>query len=216
MEPENLKKLQAFFRKYQLVHFKKRQTLLRAGDTPSGVYYVERGFVRLYSVSESGKELTLVIYKPGDFFPVVWSFTQEPSIYYFETYSDVTVRKAPREEFLAFISRDPALFLDTVNPILLRFKSALRRMEYLVFGNAYAKVASIFRILAKHYGRVAGDETKILIPLTHRDIAALVGITREATSIEVQKLIKKGIITQKDHLFVIPSMERLRQEAMLE
>lgn len=215
MKSESDKKLEAFFKKYQPLRFKKRETILRAGDMPGGVYFLQKGYVRLYSISADGKELTLIIYKPGEYFPVVWAYTETPSIYYFETYADAVLRKAPRGDFLTFIGGGSDLLFEIIYPIIFRFQAALRRMEYLTFGNAHAKVASIFRLLGQNHGRVRAGETVIQIPLTHRDIAALVGITREATSIEVEKLEKKGIIGKSDHHFVVRDMEALAKESLV-
>jgi len=192
-------KLDQFFSQYKLLHYKKGETFLRAGDIPQGIFFLKKGYARLYSLSSAGKELTLVIYKPGEFFPVVFTFTAKPSIYYFETLSEVEMIRAPRENFASFIRENPDVFDEVNLHIIERFQIALRRMEYLTFGNANSRLASILLICARYFGvRSDHKEIKIPIPFTHKDIANLVGVARETVSIELKKFIDRDLLKKKE------------------
>jgi len=187
---------------------------LRAGDIPQGIYFLKKGYVRLYSLSSAGKELTLVIYKPGELFPVVFTFTAAPSVYYFETLSGVEMSRAPREKFIPFIRENPDVFDEVNLHIIERFQIALRRMEYLTFGNANSRLASILLICARYFGvRSDHKEIKIPIPLTHKDIANLVGTARETVSVELKKFLDKGLIEKKGRRLVIKNRKALEKEA---
>ena len=207
-------KLNRFFSQYRLLRYKKGETFLRAGDTPAGVYFLKKGYVRLFSISSNGKELTLVIYKPGEFFPIVFTFTAKPSAYYFETLSEVEMSRVPREKFIPFIRENPDVFDEVNLHIIERFQIALRRMEYLTFGNANSKLASILLICARYFGvRSDHKEIKIPIPFTHKDIANLVGMARETVSVELKKFLDKGLIERKGRLLVIKNRNALEKEA---
>lgn len=207
-------KLDQFFSQYKLRYYKKGETFLRAGDIPQGIFFLKKGYARLYSLSSAGKELTLVIYKPGEFFPVVFTFTAKPSIYYFETLSEVEMIRAPRENFASFIRENPDVFDEVNLHIIERFQIALRRMEYLTFGNANSRLASILLICARYFGvRSDHKEIKIPIPFTHKDIANLVGVARETVSIELKKFIDRGLIEKKGKRLVIKNRKALEKEA---
>lgn len=189
---------------------------MRAGDFPQGVLFLKKGYVRLFSVSQEGKELTLVIYKPGEFFPVVWTFSGEkPSIYYFEALTACELVKVQREKFMSFITHDTDVFIYVVSHIISRFQIALRRMEYLAFGNSGSKLASILLICAREYARHRNGEPEIDIPLTHKDIANLVGVTRETISIELKKFERKGLVGRHGRHIVIKNKRQLAKEAIL-
>lgn len=190
--------------------------LLRAGDMPQGIYFVEKGFVRLYSFSKEGKELTLVLYKPGDFFPVVWTLRGgKPSEYYFEALSPVEIKRAKRENFIEFMSNNYDIFIEVNNHILERFQIALKRMQYLAFGDARGKLASIILILAKDFSKEKNGQVEIQVPLTHRDIANLVGVTRETVSVELKKFDRRGFIGYSGRLLVIKDQKGLEKQAIL-
>lgn len=189
---------------------------MRAGDLPQGIYYLKKGFAKLSSVSSEGKELTLVIYKSGDFFPVVWTFFgKSPSIYSLEALTECKIARAQREIFMDFIMNNPDVFLEVTKHIITRFQVALKRMEYLTFGTASAKVASILLICGRDFGREINRQIEIQIPLTHRDIANLVGVTRETISVELKKFDRRGLIDYNQKLIIIKNKEGLEKEAIL-
>ena len=207
-------KLDKFFSQYKLLQYKKGETFLRAGDAPTGIFFIKKGFVRLYSLSSQGKELTLVLYKQGDFFPVVWTFTSQPSIYYFETLSNCEIFKAPRDKFINFVEENKHILDEIIDHILQRFQVALRRMESLTFGNASSRLASVLLIYANRLG-VKQENTGIVIPipLTHKDVANLVGVARETVSIELKKFIDKGIIQRSGRFLAVKNKKALEKHA---
>ena len=216
MNGDSQKKLDLFFARFKTINLRKRETFLRPGDVPSGIYYLTHGYVRLCSICEDGQELTLVIYKPGDFFPVVWAFYGGgPSIYSFETFTAAQVRKAPREEFIKFMENNSEVFLEVTKHIITRFQISLRRMEYLTFGTASSQLASILLIYSKEFAIKKGNEIEIQIPFTHKDLASLVGVTRETVSIEIKRFERKGIIGYNGKNLIIKNKEKLEKEAIL-
>lgn len=71
MEEQSFQKLNNFFAGFKKLSFKKSETILRADDEPRGVFYLKKGYVKLYSLSKDAQELTLIIFKAGDFFPIM-------------------------------------------------------------------------------------------------------------------------------------------------
>ncbi len=208
-------KLKRFFSQFKTFHYKKGDVFLRSGDIPQGVYYIRTGYVRLYTLSLNGKELTLVIYKPGEFFPVVFTFTADPSVYNFETLSETTLFRAPRDKFINFINENEDVLKELTLHIIERFQVALRRMEYLTFGNAKSRLASVMVIYTKRLGERRGKSTLIPIPLTHKDISNLVGVARETVSLEIKKFADRGIINYKGKYIEIKNIKELEREANL-
>lgn len=208
--------VEEFFARSGVTHYKKGETILRGGDQPQGVFYIKKGYVRLYSLSKEGEELTLIIFKPGDFFPMIWAINNTSNMYYLESMTPVEVYRAPRDEFVSYIKGEPEVLFELTGRILVRLGGLLQRMEHLAFGNAYDKVASILFICAERFGTSSGKNIVIPLPLTHRDIASLLGITRETVSIEIKKLAEKKIINYKGKHIIVEDLARLRQESSLD
>lgn len=212
----SLASLDLFFAKSKPFHYKKGEVIFRAGDQPPGIYYLASGYVRVYSFSKSGEELTLIIFKRGDIFPVSWAINAAVSGYYVEAMTEAKLWRVSREEFLEFVRGQPEILFGLMRSMLERFLGLMRRMEYLVFGNAQSKVASILLICAERFGRRVREGTIINVPLTHSDIATLVGLTRETVSIEMKNLRDKGYIGLRRRLLVITNARGLVRESQID
>ncbi|TSC63831.1 MAG: CRP/FNR family transcriptional regulator, anaerobic regulatory protein [Microgenomates group bacterium Gr01-1014_93] len=206
--------LEDFFSKFRLLHYKKHEVIIRPGDDPPGVFFLSRGYVKVYTLSESGQELDLIIFKPGDFFPVIWAFNEVTLSQYCESMTPVEIYRTSKAEFMAFLKSNPDVLVDVTSKILIRLRGLLERMEYMVFGNAYQKVASILVICAERFGLVKNHGIIIRVPLTHKDVANLIGLTRETTSVELKRLERSGIITKKSGQFRVRKLEKLKEEAL--
>jgi len=204
-----------FFTQFNSVHrFKKNQLIFWPDMQPPGVFYVKSGFIRQYLVSESGKELTVNILKPGTYFPMVWALNNTSNIYFYECLTQTILFKAPREKVVKQLEDNPDLLYDLTKRILSGLDGITKMMETLLTGNAYRQIAYVVLVLAKRFGKLINKkEVRIDVPLTHRLIGTLAGLSRESTSLELRKLTKKKIIAKKNGFMLIKNMEKLEKES---
>lgn len=203
-----------YFSQFKTRSYKKHAPIVNSGDDLQKIFYLKKGYVRLYSISQEGKELTLVIYKPGNFFPLYPALNPHvPYPFWVETMSPCEVAIVPTSSFIAFFKDNPDLLMNLSIEIMARFDDALRRMEYFAFGNVYTKIASILSVFAKSYGKVEGKNIVFNLPLTHRDIGLLIASARETVSTEIKKLEDKKIIEYRGRVLVIKDLKKLEKEA---
>ncbi len=216
MVQDSFKKLFNFYSQFKTVSFKKGDIILSPGEVPPGVYFLKRGYTRLYSVSQEGEELTMIIYKPNDFFPFMWTINQTPNIYFLEALTNAELGIAPRKEFLQFLKENIDVAYELTSRILLRFEGLLERMEHLVFGNAYNKVAMVLSLSAQRFGQKQDDNSiRIPLPLTHKDLASLTGLTRETVSIEMKKLEREGLIVRSGKQLIVCNLAKIKNASQL-
>jgi CRP/FNR family transcriptional regulator, anaerobic regulatory protein len=210
---ENVRiKLEDFFDKYKHLTFKKGEILIRADDDPPGVFYLKKGTVRQYSISKEGEEQTLTLYKPISYFPMMWVINNISNSYYFEALTEVEVFRAPREEVLKFIKSEPEVLFDLTSRLYSGMHGLLTRIEYLLFNSAYNKILYTLINNAIRFGTKENEE--IHLHMTHKDIAAFSGLTKETISREVKRLEEKGLIKNKNNLLIIPDMKQLEDELL--
>ncbi|MBI3379690.1 cyclic nucleotide-binding domain-containing protein, partial [Candidatus Gottesmanbacteria bacterium] len=101
-----LEKIAIFFNQFTKHYYQKDEILIRAGENPVGVFYLEKGYVRQYAISEKGEEITFNLYKPQTFFPMMWVLNDTPNNYYFEAAAASTVFIAPKEKVVAFVKNE--------------------------------------------------------------------------------------------------------------
>lgn len=200
-----------FFAKYTKLTYRRGEIILRAGDLPPGVLYLKQGIVRMGFLGTSGDTLVLHIFRPGSYFPMPWVINNTPNRYYFEALTPVEILRAPREDVRKFLRQEPAAHEHFVGRILLGVSGLLERMEHLVLASAYRKTI----VLLLYYARQFTDEKvkgKLKIPLTHKEIAAWIGTTRETASLQIEILKRKKLIMYQKRYIIIPNLEALQKE----
>jgi CRP/FNR family cyclic AMP-dependent transcriptional regulator len=201
--------LEQFFETTKVYSYKKRTLISQPNDTSSSVFFIKSGYVRVFRITEDGEELTVTILKPKDFFPLSYGIHPYINPYHIEAITPLELWKAPQEQFMEFIKTNPEFFFDLTSRILVSFDDVLLRMENLLFCSAYVKVAATMLMCAKGFGEDYNGHTRVKVPLTHRDIATLIGITRETTSLEMKKLENEGLVEKSGRFIIIKDLKRL-------
>ncbi|MCJ7827534.1 Crp/Fnr family transcriptional regulator [Patescibacteria group bacterium] len=210
------KKVEAFFSNYKLIRFNKKALIIRAEEEPQGVYYLKSGFVRMYVISEDGKEITVNFFKPGSFFSMIWALTGKTNYYFFEAMTPVETYRTSRKELVAFLDSNSKVERDLLIRILKGLDCILIRMEYLLVSDAYKKIAVVLGMLAVRYG----EENKqghfvVSVPMTHQEVANLVGMARETASIQLKKMKDRGLIDYAHKTLTVKDLDRLREESLI-
>lgn len=214
LNPEE--KLKAFFKQSKPLLYKKGEVILRGDEIPSGIFFLNRGYVKNYSFSENGDEFTFIIYRKNDFFPMAWTFNDTRKPYFIETITPCIIHKKNREEFLEFLNHNPDVLIFIIERLTKRFDGLLERMEHMAFGNAYKKVCSILFVLSERFGKEGKDKTVVIdMPLTHKDIANLLGVARETVSVEIAKMKKLGVIKNIGKHICITDMKRIKEDSLI-
>ncbi|MBI2019601.1 Crp/Fnr family transcriptional regulator [Candidatus Daviesbacteria bacterium] len=215
MEKGAFQKLEDFFSKNKKISYKKGETIIRPDEPVYNIYYLSKGYTRLYSISKNAQELTFIIYKPEDFFPLIPAVNKTTASYYTEAMTPVEVYPVSKDEFMKFITQNSDVLLEITKRTLTRFSGVLTRMEYAMFGNAGSKVASIILICVDRFGVKHPLGIFIPVPLTHQDIANLLGIARETVSIEMKKLENLDLIDYQGKNMIVKSVDKLKEHSVI-
>src|SRR3989338_1474157 len=212
MSNENKEEFVEFYKQFTIREYKKGETLIRADDDPQGIFCLKKGYVRQYTISKTGFELTLHILKPISYFPMVWAINGTPNIYFFEALTAVEVGRAPRDQVVNFIKDKPTVIFELMSELLEDYAETLTRVEHLVFSDAHRRVISVLLYIAKHFGKDHKRGIIVHHRFTQQDIATLVGIARETANNEMVKLEKKGFITYINHSILFENIHELNTE----
>jgi len=209
--------LKEFFTGYKLRHYKYRDFVIRPGKLPPGVCYIEKGFVKISTDLESGRELIVNIFKPGAYFSVMWAVGDISNSYYFKALSDLEVRIAPKAAFIEYLHHHPDELMALTKRLTSGMAGLVSNIESFFSGNSYNRVIRILHLCSKRFGATNGEgEMVIEVPLTHQDIADMAGIARETTSLILKKLVSSNLITRKNRRYTILDPEKLEAEAEME
>jgi CRP/FNR family cyclic AMP-dependent transcriptional regulator len=213
MPEETAVKLENFFQTGTLYRFQKGELILQAEEEPQGIYFIEHGHVKIYSIRNSGESNMHIIYKGGELFPLIWAYRGKNLSVFYEAMDDVTVHRVGRQEFKDFsrqhldISNLMQDYLATV------FWIYANRVENLGLSRARDRVIYRLLFLIDRFGvKNQLGEVLIDLPITQQDMADSLKMIRETASREIEKLESQDIIAYRNHRIVILQPEKLRQE----
>ncbi|MBI4062610.1 Crp/Fnr family transcriptional regulator [Candidatus Gottesmanbacteria bacterium] len=195
--------VEAFFHRYPRISFKKGTLLIGADENPTGISFIGKGFVKQYVISPKGQALMLAIFKPGAFIPLTWGINETPNASNFESLTDVTLYRAPPEAVITFLREHPDVLYNCTQRLLAGLSGMLERLQMLALDDAYEKVV---RVLV-YFGKL-----HIPFPLPHKEIAAWTGLARETVSLQMEKLIHRGLIRYNGRTLEVVNLTKLSQE----
>lgn len=208
-DAKTLESIDAYFASAQALRYAKGQSILRSEDVPYGVYYLKVGYVRQYLLSPSGDTFIIHIYKPGSFFPLPWVLNDLPNLYHFEAMTDVTIARGKKEPFVQFLQKNPPALYYAAQKLAAGMYGLVNRVGQLVLDNAYTKTVLLLLYFAETFGENVAEGTRLTVPLTHREIASWIGTTRETASLQIEGLIKRGLIQMHGRQIIITDLNAL-------
>ncbi|MBI5448826.1 Crp/Fnr family transcriptional regulator [Candidatus Gottesmanbacteria bacterium] len=212
MDAPDTSSVRSFFTAYPRHSFRPGEAIIREDETPSGIYYISSGLVRQYSLTPKGEMTLVYIFRPGSFFPMMWALTGMPNTYQYEAVDTVEVYHAPKDDVLAYLSAHPNELLAFTRRVAAGLAGLVNRLEYMMFGSAYRKTVLLLCYFAKTFGKKEGTSFVFPMCLTHREVAAWIGTTRETVTMQMERLKHKGLIATRGRTLVIKNFATLEKE----
>jgi CRP/FNR family cyclic AMP-dependent transcriptional regulator len=186
-----------------------RHHVIFAPGMPSeSIYFIETGRVRLTRLSPDGRTVILALLGPGDLIgEAAWEMGEHDS--YGETLEETRLYQLSRESFENLVRQNPEFGLRLIQVIGLRLKQAQARIEDLVFRQVPSRVARLLVSLAEHHGKVTPHGIRVEFPLTHQEIADMVGSSRVTVTQVLNKFRSSGWIGIESKRVTIHNLEAL-------
>ncbi len=209
-------KIRAFFYSHTRIQYKKGETIIRPEDTPSGVYLIEWGFVKAYSITKYGEQNLMLVRGSGSVFPLIWAFTGEHRAICYEAMEETSLWRVSKADYVDFLNKNPEVYPIILDMAIEAYRLHSERVLTLSYRTARERIVSFLLVTAHRFGIQLPDVSGITIqaPFRQSDIASSVNATRETTSRELNNLKKKGLIVYKDGKIVIKKPKKL--EAFLD
>ncbi len=172
--PSDFSRLQNVFEE---LDYPKHHLLFTPGSPSQLIYFIETGRVRISKTSPEGKSLILAILGPADVISdAAWQIREHDS--QAECIEDCRLYAINKEVFRKLIKENPEFGISLLQNFANRLKQAQSRIEDLVFRQVPSRVARLILSLAETYGKVTPNGIKVEFPITHQEIADLVGSSR--------------------------------------
>lgn len=202
-----------FFMAGRSVDCTKGQIVLSGDDQNPGIYFIAKGFIRVYSINDDGEEYTHVIYKNGDIFPLIWALKDMRRHIFYESMNSSVLWIITKETLVNYLKENSSpVSYALIRQLTDQFNVYADRLDNLEYKSAYERVVYRLLFLAGRFGKKTGKTVVIEAPITHKVIAQTINLARESVSRELEKLTAKGLVDTQDGYIVIKDVDKLSQE----
>ncbi len=201
--------LVACFKRGTKLQYQKGEYILRPGELPSGVFYIEKGLVKAFNISKYGEENLLIIRREKEIFPLIWAITgQERSIIY-QTLSPTTVWRLSREDYMQFLSNNADALPPILDMAVELYRRHSERILNLQYRSVRERIISFLITMSQRFGEKKSDGIFINVPLRQQDIASSINASRESASRELTYLERKGLIKTNPPFITVRDSKKL-------
>lgn len=188
--------MQSFCEKFPIAYFSKGEIILQQDQTPKCVYVLKKGLIESYNYTETGYCRSISFNVPGDIIVEECAFSvSKTSLFYVKAYTNCELYKINKNDFNEAVFGKNEFRNEIMRMGVLMYVGAKLQLDALGKSNGYKKILYMLRFFCLEYGKDLGKNIVLIqIPLTHQEIANFCGLTRETTTVFVNKLKKRMII----------------------
>lgn len=190
--------------------YKRGEFIIRPGDVPPGVFFIDSGIVKAYDITKYGEENLLTIRKVGEIFPLIWAITGQGRYVIYEALSPTSVWRIKRELFVKAVQEHPDIVFPFLDVILEMYRIHSERILNLEYRSVRERLISFLIIMASRFGKETESGVTIDVPLRHQDIASSINSSRETTSREMVALERKNLLHNEQAFITLTDIEALR------
>jgi len=161
--------------------FGKGMIIFHKGSPGQTMYIIESGKVRIFILSESGQEISVNIYGPGDVFGELALLDGLPRSAGAVAMEKTVTFNLHRDDFLRHLEVCPRMARSIMEVLSTRVRYTTDYAESLAFLDVYGRVAAKLLELSDRYG-VQKEGIEIELRLTQAELASWVGTSRESVN----------------------------------
>jgi CRP/FNR family cyclic AMP-dependent transcriptional regulator len=196
--------------------WKKHSHVFLQGDPMENVYFIYEGKIKVYKSDVNGREQIVAIMKKGEMFPHVGFFRKGDYPAYAEVVEPSTLIAIPISKFENYLIENPEVCMKVFRVLGEKIVDLQNRLEEQILNNTYEQIIKLLIRLGKNHGKKL-DDRKILLKaeFTNKDLANMIGTTRETISRTLTKMKKDELIEVNDNGDMLLDIEILMEEIHL-
>jgi CRP-like cAMP-binding protein len=196
--------------------FGKRDTLFHQGDPGEEFMILTEGSVKVELMNSEGKELTLTILTPFQFLGELALLDDVPRSATVVSMEQSVLLSINKRDFARLLESYPRMSIPMLRQLTRRVRVLTDDIASMAFLDSYSRVTRKILNLGEEMGQT-NAEGHILIdrPLTHQQLANLVGTTRETVTKILNEMKDNGLLDIRRHRITILDRDELHARADL-
>lgn len=190
--------------------YKKGEFIIRPGEAPGAVFYIQSGLVKAYNITKYGEENLLIIRKEHEIFPLIWALTGQEREIIYQSMNDCAVWRISQEKYLEFLHTHPSALPPILDMVTEMYRIHSERILNLEYRSVRERLVSFLLTMAGRFGKDTDEGVLIEVPLRHQDIASSINASRETASREIAALERRDLISAKRSYILLKDMPALQ------
>lgn len=157
--------------------YKKKEEIYKEGAYPKGIYFINKGKVKVYQTNEIGKEFITELYKEGDFFGYLSLLKNEKNTSSASTLEESEIYMIPKEDFFSLLYKNSEISKKFIQMLSDNLHENEKRLVKLAYDSVRKRLAEALVKLSDRYKK-DGEET-FSMNVAREDLANLVGTATE-------------------------------------
>ncbi len=190
--------------------YKKGELIIRPGEKPTAVFFIESGLVKAYDITKYGEENLLIIRRPGEIFPLIRPIISEGPTVIYEALSTLHVWRIDQETYINNLTKRPELLPPLLDMTIEMYRMHSERIINLEYRTVRERLVSFLLTMSKRFGQKQPDGSIVIdVPLRQQDVASSINASRETAGREISRLEHKGLVTTSRSSIKLNDVEKL-------
>jgi CRP/FNR family transcriptional regulator, cyclic AMP receptor protein len=164
-----------------------------SGDRAESVYVLKKGRIKLSVLSASGKEIAIDIIQPGEMFGEFALIDESVRSNMTQALDDVVILVFNKRDFANLLKSQAKLAMNYIRMVGDRRRRMEKKLSDITSKEVPSRICELLHELSAN-GSPDGEVHQPLIPLTHQDVASLIGASRQTTTSILNDLMRCGFI----------------------
>ncbi len=201
-------------RSLKIFSFKKKQIIHREGFSPSGLFIIKIGKVKIYKTTDTGKQV--IIHIAGEKEMVGFSAILRKSEYHFwaEAIENSELIFIPKKVIYELIEDYPPFSVSLMVLFFKEFDNVIEKLVDLLSDQVRKRTAKVLLWLIETYG-MESDRKTIAITLSRKDLANLAATNTETLVRNLSDFKKEKLVALRGKKISIINFEKLNQIVFL-
>lgn len=187
------------------------ETVFNQGEQHEGIFIIEHGQVRVYYTAPSGREITLAYWTPGHFIGGPEVSGGGTHMWSGVAIDDCEIMLLPSAALQKLLSQIPNFAMALIDGLVAKGKCYSSMAQMLGTRSVIERLAQYLLNLSELYGALDGEAIVVNRKVTHDQIAAMVGSTRQWVTMMLKRFQAKRIVSIEGGIIRIERIDLLEQ-----
>ncbi|MDH5473517.1 MAG: Crp/Fnr family transcriptional regulator [Gammaproteobacteria bacterium] len=178
--------------------YKKNTVVVSKDDHTDSLYIILEGNIKIYLDDEQGKEVIINIMSAGEYFGELALISGKPRSANVMAMAPCKLAIISKADFMECLTNNPSLSFNIIQALIDQVHNLTENISSLALLDVYGRIVQTLNKNA-----VEKDGKRMTNPMTHQDIANMIGSSREMVSKILKDLRVGGYITTDGKSIII-------------